>query len=154
MKRIGTRIAFQLHETVTMASMLFNAETWTLNMTAKKVNDRAEMYAWKKMLGLPKTTPTAGVVVTVGLLFASIRVEKKQLLNLQKVLKRDSQHWTRVTLFAIKEQNVGWAKQIMELLANWNLERDWQAIQEKTAREWKVEVEEAAELMNKNKLLQ
>ena len=42
----------------------------------------------------------------------------------------------------------------MELLANWNLERDWQAIQEKTAREWKVEVEEAAELMNKNKLLQ
>ena len=54
----------------------------------------------------------------------------------------------------LRHYTIGWAKQIMELLANWNLERDWQAIQEKTAREWKVEVEEAAELMNKNKLLQ
>ena len=154
MKRIGTRIAFQLHESVTIASMLFNAETWTLNMTEKKAIDRAEVYAWKKMLGLPITTPTAGVVVTVGSLFASIRVAKKQLMFLQKVLKRDSQHWTRVIIFAISEQNIGWAKQVNELLASWSLVQEWQVIQGKTVREWKTEVEYAAELANKNKILQ
>ena len=87
-------------------------------MTEKKVIDRAELFAWKKMLGLPKTTPTAGVVVTVGSLFASIRVGKKQILYLQKILKRDLHHWTRVTLFAVKKENIGWVKQINELLAD------------------------------------
>ena len=43
---------------------------------------------------------------------------------------------------------------MMELLVNWNLEQDWQVIQAKTVREWKAEIEKAAELMNKNKILQ
>ena len=75
--------------------------------------DKAEIYALKKTLGLPKTTPTAGIVVTTGVLFASIRVEIKQLLYLYEVLTKEPKHWTQITLMVLKEQNHGWAKRLM-----------------------------------------
>ena len=102
-------MTLQLHESVTVPTLLYNAETWTLNKTEKKLIDKAEIYALKKSLGLPQTTPTAGIVVTTGVLFASIRVEIKQLLYLWRVLAKEPEHWTRITLMVLKEHNYGWA---------------------------------------------
>ena len=107
MKRIGTKVTLLLHESVTVPTLLYNAETWTLNKTEKKLIDRVEIYAIKKTLGLPQTTPTAGIVRTTGVLFASIRVEMKQLLYLHKVLRQDPEHWTRTTLMVLKDLNHG-----------------------------------------------
>ena len=42
MERVGTRIALQLHEAVTIPSLLYNAETWTLNKM-EPVAQRQEM---------------------------------------------------------------------------------------------------------------
>ena len=86
MERVGAKVVLQLHESVTVPTLLFNAETWTLNKTEKKMIDKAEVYALKKTLGLPQTTPTAGIVVATGVLFASIRVEMRQLLYLHRAL--------------------------------------------------------------------
>ena len=86
MKKIGMSVILKLHEAETLPSFLYNAETWTLTKTEKKTLDRAETYAWKRMIGLPQTTPTAGIFPTVGSLFASIRVEQKQLIYLHKIL--------------------------------------------------------------------
>ena len=86
MRKIGSKVTLLLHESVTVPTLLYNSETWTLNKTEKKMIDKVEIYALKKTLGLPKTTPMAGIVVTAGMLFASIRVEMKQLLYLHKVL--------------------------------------------------------------------
>ena len=96
-------IALELHEVVTIPTLLYNAETWTLNKTEKDLINRAEIFAIKKVLGLPKTTPNAGIVVSSGTLFASVRIEMKQLIYLQKVLKKDEDHWARTTLMALKE---------------------------------------------------
>ena len=63
-------------------------------------------------------------------------------------------HRWPIGLVEISEQNIGWAKQVNELLASWSLEQEWQVIQGKTVREWKTEVEYAAELAKKNKILQ
>ena len=152
MKRVGCKVALQLHESVTIPTLLYNAETWTLNKTEKRIIDRAEIFALKKMFGLPQTTPTAGIVVTTGVLFSSIRVEMRQLLYLQKVLNKEPEHWTRITLMELRKQNIGWAKQLNILLEKWGLECNWMAIQAKSKRQWKKEVMDAAETMNKEKL--
>ena len=52
----------------------------------------------------------------------------------------------------LKEMNHGWAKQADELLENWGLEKDWTEIQAKSKRTWKMEVKNAAERLNKDKI--
>ena len=151
-KRIGTKVILQLHEAETVPTLLYNSETWTLNASEKKTLDQIEIYAWKKMIGLPHTTPTAGIILTSGSLFASTRIESKQLLYLQKVLKKGDDHWTTITLRQLKEKNIGWSKQVDELLRRWELEEEWQTIQQKSTPEWKYEVNAAAERMNLKKL--
>ena len=138
----------RLHEAETIPTLLYNAETWTLNTTERKYLDQIEMYAWKKMLGLPTTTPTAGVMFTMGSLFTSIRIDMKQLFFLQKILKRDDSHWTKAVLVALKRENIGWAKQIDNTLEKWDLETDWIKISKKSISQWKNEVRAAAEEMN------
>ena len=70
-------------------------------------------------------------MVTIGSLYPSIRIEIKQLLYLQKVLKKEDGHWAKVTLLAMRNQNISWAKQVRELLEKWGLEQDWEKIKEK-----------------------
>ena len=60
--------------------------------------DKMKIWAWKSMLGLPKTTPTAAVMFATGGLYASIRVQIKQLIYLHKLLQKPEDHWTRTTL--------------------------------------------------------
>ena len=80
------------------------------------------------MIGLPHTTPTAGIFLTVGSLFTSVRIEQKQLSYLHKILNKDESHWTKTTLFTLEEYNIGWAKQVKELLEMWDLEKNWESI--------------------------
>ena len=148
MRKIGMSVILKLYEAEAIPAFLYNSETWTLSKTEKKVLDRADIYAWKRMIGLPPTTPTAGILLTVGNLFASTRIELKQLLYLHKVLNKDEKHWTKSTLYALKELNIGWAKQAKELLGMWDLEQEWENIQKKPFLIWKREVMEAAEKRN------
>ena len=91
-------------------------------------------------------------MLTVGALFASVRVEIKQLLYLHKVLQKNANHWTRVTLLILWEKQIGWAKQGQELLGKWGLEKDLSTIQEEPAKQWKTKVKQAAEKQNQEKL--
>ena len=84
MRRIEVEVLITLHEAVTLPTLLYNSETWPLNATISKELDKMELWAWKSMLGLPKTTPTAAVMFVSGALFASVRVRIKQLIYLQR----------------------------------------------------------------------
>ena len=105
------------------------------------------------MLGLPKTTPTAAIMFTTGSLYASIRAQIKQLIYLQKILKKQDHHWTKVSLLALKQHGTGWARQIEDNLNEWALETDWNVIRMKSVIEWKRQVHQAAEKKNKEKIL-
>ena len=105
------------------------------------------------MMGLPQTTPTAGIMHTMGSLFASVRVEQKQLLYLHKVLQRVEGHWTKTTLLALKEKDIGWARQADSILVKWGLERNWEDIRAKGKGEWKKEVLSAAEKIHVSRLI-
>ena len=150
MKKIEMKFILKLHEAVTLSTLLSNAETWPLNKASKNELDKMEVWAWKSMIGLPMTTPTAAVMFATGALFASIRIEMKQLIYLHQVLQKDDDHLTKVSLQSIKEHNVGWARQIEETLVAWELETDWDVIKSKSRNAWKKEVEEAAERLNKS----
>ena len=152
MRKIGMSVILKLHEAETIPAFLYNSETWTLTKTEKKSLDRAETYAWKRMLGLPQTTPTAGIFLTVGSLFASVRVEQKQLLYLHRVLTKDKKHWTNTTLNALREYNIGWARQLTDLLNLWDLEQNWENIEKKPFAQWRREVSTAAEKRNITRL--
>ena len=154
MHKIGVRVILHLHESETISALLNNAEAWTLNKTERNTLDKMEIYAFKTMIGLPQTTPTAGLIMTVGTLFTSIRIDVKQLLYLHKVLQREQSHWTRTTLNLQRDYDIGWAKNIGEILEKWDLEQNWTEIAAKPFLVWKREVKEAAEKQNKEKLAQ
>ena len=150
--RLNLTTRFRPLKAYVWATLLYGAETWTLNKSERKTIDQAELYAWKKMVGLSQTTPTAGIVLTMGALFATIRVEVKQLLYLHKVLNKCPSSWTKMTLMVMKDYHIGWAKQICEIIEKWNLNQNSEEIQEKAYGEWKGEVTKAAEIMNIKRL--
>ena len=152
MKKMATKVAKYLYETEIVTALLYNSETWNLSNVEKKFLDQIEVQAWKKLIGLPNTTPTAGIIHTMGSLFPSVRVEQKQLIFLQKVLQRNDEHWTKATLIAMKEKNVGWAKQINSILERWELETEWENIKNKRKNEWTRLVKAAAEKTNVSRL--
>ena len=128
MSKIEMDYIIKLHESITIPTLLYDAETWPLNATMSANLDRMELWAWKSMIGLPKTTPTAAVIFCCGALYPSIRIKTKQLLYLHKVLSKEENHWTLQTLQDLRERDIGWAKQIEGILSAWGLEEDWNTI--------------------------
>ena len=104
------------------------------------------------MLGLPKTTPTAAVMYCTGAMYASVRIEAKQLIYLHKVLQKPDFHWTKQTLYSLREHDTGWAKQIEAVIEAWKVEKDWEVIKKKPLKAWKIEVGKAAETKNRERL--
>ena len=91
--------------------------------------------------------------LVTGSLYASIRVQDKQLIYLHKVLLKQDTHWTKTTLKCLRESDRGWAKQIDENLEQWGLETEWDRIKGKTRNEWKHLVNAAAEKVNRERLM-
>ena len=149
MKRMEMNVILKLHETVTVPTMLYNSETWILNKTEKKELDKLEIYALKKMIGLPITTPNAGVMFSTGAMFASVRIEMKQIIYLHRIISKGDDQWLKQMFIVLSNHNVGWAKQISQTLEDWKLETDFGRIAQRSAAQWKVEVKEAAEKRNK-----
>ena len=100
------------------------------------------------MLGLPKTTPSAAVMFCTGAIYPSVRIEEKQLIYLQKVLLKPEWHWTKQTLYATREHETGWGKQIAQIQEAWGVELEWENTSNKSLAAWKKEVRKAAEKMN------
>ena len=122
------KLIIQLHEAVTLSTLLYNAETWPLDCAAKKEIDKMELWAWKSMIGLPKTTPTAAVMFATGALFPSIRIEMKQLIFLHQILQKSKRSIRQKLAYT------GWACQIDKILRVRELELDWDVIKMKTQR--------------------
>ena len=86
MRRIETQVLLRLHETVTIPTLLSSAETWLLDSAETNQANKIEIWALKKMFGLPPTTPTPAVIYASGTLYTEIRIQMKQLIYLHKLL--------------------------------------------------------------------
>ena len=81
-------------------------------------------------------------------------MQQKQLLYLWKVLNRNNNHWTKVTLLEIGENNIGWGKMINTVLHKHKLPTDYQTIRMHSKNEWTRKVKMAIKTSNKERLLQ
>ena len=144
----------KLHESVTIPSLLYASETWVLSAIEAKQIDRIELWALKKMFGLPSTTPTPAVRFMTGTLYAVVRIQIKQLVYLYDLLHKEDGHWAKEALNVLVTNDVGWGKQIMKTLDEWGLESDFDKIKERPKPTWIKEVNQAAEKRNKSLLME
>ena len=124
-----------------------NCESWCLTKTDILNLEKAEIWALKRILNLPKTTPSVAIRYTTGTFYTKIRIGIKQLLYLQRVLNRDEEHHTKKLLKEMEKLNCGWSKQICNTLQDYDLTQDWNEITTKTIPMWKKEVLKAAGAM-------
>ena len=73
---------------------------------------------------------------------------------MHRALQKEDDQWIRTTIKTINDYNIGWPKNLNELLEKWGLEQDWAAIQQKPFVLWKREISEAAEKQHKNRLME
>ena len=153
MKDIELNVCLKLHEIVSIPMLLNNCESWNLTQSDKKEYEKIEIWALKRILGLPRTTPTAAVRFITGTLFTEIRIDEKQMLYLHKVLNRTEDHWTHHILMTLDDYCIGWSRQIRQKLSEYGLETNWDVLKRKTDNEWKSTVKTAIEKRNRERLL-
>ena len=130
----------KLHETRTIPTLLANAETWVMGKEDRKKLERIELWALKHLFGLPPTTPTLAVRVITGTLFTSQRIDEKQLKYLKVLLHLPENDWPKMSLMQQKTENIYWAKQIQELLQQYDITESWDEIRSISFAEWKRKV--------------
>ena len=124
-----------------------------MSLTDRKKFEKMELWALKRILNLPRTTPTAAVRFVTGIIFTELRIDQKQLIYLQRILKRDHDHWTYHMLNTLDLMSIGWAHQIRQKLNEYGLEENWEMIRQMPDLTWKHLVKQAVENRNKQKLL-
>ena len=145
MKKIELAVCIRLHEKVTVPMMLNNSETWTLTKMDLKEMEKIELWALKRILNVPRTTPSVAICFVTGTLYAEIRIDERQLLYLQKILTREESHWTFHLLKTLDMHSIGWAQQIRTKLGEYELEEDWEKIRYKGESVWKSQVKQTVE---------
>ena len=106
------------------------------------------------MFDLPMKTPTPGIIFTLGVSYTRFRITQKQLIYLQRVLQRDSSHWTRKVLNVLGDLNLGWYKHIKQVLTEFSLTDNFEQIRNTRTNDWRNKVKEATEKKHKERLLE
>ena len=152
LNRIEMWALMKLHETTTVSSFLTNSESWVLSSTQRNKIDRIELWALKKILNVPVTTPTVAVMMVSGTLFATERIDQRQLIYLKSLLSRPEGNWMKMELQNQREQNCYWAKQVNGLLSEYGIEKTWEEIRRMPFATWKREVKQAIDRKHIEKL--
>jgi TPP-dependent trihydroxycyclohexane-1,2-dione (THcHDO) dehydratase len=154
LKQIEVNNLIKLHETMTVPVILTNCETWVFTKAERENLDKMEIWAFKRILGLPKTTLTPGILFTTGSKSTSLQVDERQLIYLQRILCKSDDIWTKQTLLQLRKMNIGWAKQIQKKLDEYDLCISWEEIELKGERVWKNEARSAIDKKHREILLQ
>ena len=153
MKNLDTKTLIELHETISIPSLLNNCESWLLTKQDLIDLEKIEIWSLKRILNLPPKTPTAAVRFETGTLLMELRIDKMQLLYLHKILQRPADHWTHHILNTLDQMKIGWAEEIKKKILAYKLDISWAEIEKKSSGEWKIMVTEAIEKEHIQRLL-
>ena len=86
------QIRLKLLETITIPKIYFNSETWT-NLTKCEIEkiDNIVSGSLKKLIGLPRTTPTLGLYAETGIAPARHHIAQKKLMLLHRIKSGEPQ---------------------------------------------------------------
>ena len=152
-RKIQLKALLKMHNARTMAILLTNCETWVLNKGEREKLEKIELWALKKILDVPKTTPTPAIWYLTGTLTTSILIDKRQLLYLKTLLDKPEQDWYKKMLYCLEKDDIGWPNQINRRLEEYELDYTWEQIRNMKYASWKRIVTLATEKKNKNKLI-
>ena len=154
LNRIETSVLLELHEKISLTSLLSNAESWVLNKGEEEEVEKIEIQALKDLFDLPLHTPNAAIIYTLGTLYTVQRIDLKQLTYLHKVLNKTNSDWTKKALEALEKSNIGWSKKIKTTLNKYDLPIDFNVIKNMHPMEWKRKTRQAIEKTNLERLKQ
>ena len=152
LNRVETSVLLELHEKISMTGYLNNGETWILNKNEIQQLEKNEIQSMKNLFDLPLHTPNPAIIFTFGTLCTKQRIDQKQLTYLYKILNRGSNNWTKKTLTILESMNIGWYKNIQDILIEYKLPTDFTAIKNMSHNDWKNKVQNAIESKNKERL--
>ena len=92
-----------------MPGLIFNCESWTLTKTDLEKLEVMQIWALNKIVGLPKTTPSAAITHMETRIITRL---SRQLNFLHKILNKENGNWTRRVMIRMMDENIGWGKQI------------------------------------------
>ena len=153
MKRIEVKTMIKLHESVNNPILLHNCESWVLTKTDYLNLEKIELWALKRMLSLPRTTPSIAIRYVTGTLYTRVKIDARQLLFLWKTLRRTPDSWPRQLLMTLDQYNLGWAKQIRETLSDYGVEESWGEIEKMEKHQWKTIVGTVTEKKNRELMI-
>ena len=113
-----------LYHSVFLPRLVYNCEAWT-NLTCKDYSclENVQKNFLRHVMEVPKSTPTSGLFLEMGILPVQFVIEVRQLMFLKKIIARDpSDHVKEVYLEMLKypgENN--WANNVLDLRCKYNL---------------------------------
>ena len=153
MKNIQIWTVLKLHETVNIPTLLHNSESWLLTKTDRLNLEKIEMWALKRMLNLPRTTPSVAIRYVTGTSYMKTRIDIRQMLYLWKVLTKPEDSWPKKIFFILDEYKIGWSGQIRQILEEYGLHITWEQIETLTKSQWRNQVHIAAEKHNREMMI-
>ena len=81
------RVIVKLHNAVTVPTLLYCLETWEKNKI-----DKFKIWAGKKTIGLPKTTPTPAYIYAIKAIISLVKTEISMLIYFYKILNKGHGH--------------------------------------------------------------
>ena len=86
LNRIETAVLLELHEKISIPTLLNNAESWDLLIGEQKDLQQIEIANIKCLFNLPTKTPTPAILHSLDIPYTNDRIAKKQLLYLHHLL--------------------------------------------------------------------
>ena len=100
-----------MYQSVFLPRLIYNCESWS-NLTHKDISNLqgAQLNFLRRVMEVPKSTPTAALFLELGILPIQYEIEKRQLVFLKKILDR---------------QNDDPVKMIYQEMLKYQAERNW-----------------------------
>ena len=121
--------------------LIYNAEAWS-SLTEANIQCllKAQLHYLRRVLEMPKSTPTAALFLDLGILPIQYEIEKKQLLYLKCVLEKNADDPVQQTYYQVLEyqDENNWANHITFLRRKYNLPLNDYNLLSMSKQQWKT----------------
>ena len=145
-----------LYRSVFLPRVIHNSETWS-SLSPKDVADlqKALLSYLRRVLEVPRSTPTAALYLETGILPIEYEIHIKQLVFLKHILDKDStdpvaQMYNEMYKF---QNEPNWVNNVLELRSRYNLPQNDMNVKSKTRNDLKIFVKNRVKACAFEKLL-
>ena len=113
-----------MYQSVFLSRLIYNCESWS-NLTHKDISNLhgAQLNFLRRVMEIPKSTPTAALFLELGMLPIQYEIEKRQLVFSKKILDRQNDDPVKMIYHEMLKYQAerNWANIVHELRSKYNL---------------------------------